>query len=91
MLNKTEGVIMPTYEFRNKETGEVTEKIMKMAEREQFLNDNPHLEQTMTSAPAMGDSVRLGLRKPDNGFKEVLQKIHSRAPGSQIKQNSSNF
>jgi hypothetical protein len=80
---------MPTYDFRNKDTGEVFEKIMKIAEKEQYLIDNPHIEQTLLAAPAMGDSVRLGLHKPDNGFKEVLQKIHSRAPGSQIKQNSS--
>jgi hypothetical protein len=28
-------------------------------------------------APAMGDSVRLGIRKPDQGFNEVLSKIHA--------------
>jgi hypothetical protein len=79
---------MPTYDFRNKETGEVFEKIMKIAEKEQYLIDNPQIEQAITSAPAMGDSVRLGIRKSDNGFKEVLQKIHSKTAGSVLNQTT---
>jgi phage FluMu protein Com len=34
-------------------------------------------ESLITGAPALGDSVRLGVTKPDGGFKEVLSKIHS--------------
>lgn len=78
---------MPTYEFRNKQTGEVTEVFMKMSSKDQYLADNPHLEQTMTQAPAFtGDHV---IVKKDSGFKEVLQKIHEKTPGSQLNQNSS--
>lgn len=78
---------MPTYEFRNKETGEVTEVFMKISAKEQYLIDNPHLEQTMTQAPAFaGDHITI---KKDTGFKEVLQKIHEKTPGSQLKNNSS--
>jgi predicted nucleic acid-binding Zn ribbon protein len=77
---------MPTYEFRNKETGEVTEVFMKMSARDQFLLDNPHLEQTLTQAPAFtGDHVSI---KKDTGFKEVLQKIHEKTPGSQLNRIS---
>lgn len=79
---------MPTYDFRNKDTGEVFTQTMKIAEKEQFLADNPHIEQTHLSAPATGDPVRLGVRKTDNGFKEVLQKIHSRTPGSQLNRTT---
>ena len=78
---------MPTYEFRNKQTGEVTEVFMKISEKDKFLADNPHLEQTMTQAPAFaGDHITV---KKDTGFKEVLQKIHSRAPGSILNKTSS--
>jgi putative FmdB family regulatory protein len=35
-------------------------------------NHEPHL----TGMPAFGDPVRLGIRHTDNGFKEVLSKIH---------------
>ena len=78
---------MPTYEFRNKQTGEVTEAFMSMSSREQYLTDNPHLEQTMTSAPAFtGDHITI---KKDTGFKEVLQRIHEKTPGSQLNKSSS--
>jgi predicted nucleic acid-binding Zn ribbon protein len=78
---------MPTYEFRNKDTGEVTEVFMKMSAKDQYLIDNPHLEQTMTQAPAFsGDHITL---RKDNGFKEVLQKIHERTPGSVLNKTSS--
>ena len=80
---------MPTYEFRNKETGEVTEVFMKMSAKEQYLIDNPHLEQTMTQAPGVCDPTRIGVAKKDTGFKEVLQKIHSRAVGSVLNKTSS--
>lgn len=75
---------MPTYSFRNKETGEVFDQLMKISEKDQYLLDNPNLEQVHLSATAIGDPVRLGVRKMDGGFKEVLQKIHSRTPGSKI-------
>lgn len=78
---------MPTYEFRNKETGEVTEHIMRISEREQFIKENPHLEQTITSAPAFaGDHITI---RKDTGFKEVLQRIHEKTPGSQLDKTSS--
>lgn len=77
---------MPTYEFRNNETGEVTEVFMKMSAKDQYLLDNPHLEQTLTQAPAFtGDHVSI---KKDSGFKEVLQKIHEKTPGSQLNRIS---
>ena len=79
---------MPTYEFRNKNTGEIIEEFFKGWEaKDEFLTQNPHLEQTMTKAPAfVGDHV---IAKKDSGFKEVLQKIHERTPGSQLDKTSS--
>lgn len=68
--------IMPTYTFRNKKTEEVFDKIMSYNSRQEYLEQNPDLEVIM-GAPAMGDPVRLGVRKPDSGFNEVLSKIHS--------------
>ena len=67
---------MPTYTFRNTETEEIFDKIMSWNSREEYLKENPKLEVIM-GAPAMGDSVRLGIRKPDQGFNEVLSKIHA--------------
>ena len=67
---------MPTYTFRNKTSDEVFDKIMSWNSREDYLKSNPEIEPLIGGAPSLGDSVRLGIRKPDDGFKEVLSKIH---------------
>ena len=67
---------MPTYTFRNKDSEEIFDKIMSWDSREEYLKENPNLE-VIIGAPAMGDVVRLGIRKPDQGFNEVLSKIHA--------------
>jgi len=74
---------MPTYTFRNKNTLEQFDEIMSISAREEYLKQNPHLESVIT-APSIGDSVRLG-RGRDSGFKDVLQRIHERTPGSDLK------
>jgi len=78
---------MPTYNFRNKETGEVTEVVMKIAELDNYRAANPHLE-TIIGSPMICDPVRVGARKMDTGFKEVLQRIHEKTPGSQLNKSS---
>jgi len=72
---------MPIYDFKDTTTGEVFEKTMKIAEKSQYLMDNPNLESFISSAPQLIDPVRLGIRKTDQGFKEVLAKIHERNGG----------
>ena len=52
---------MPTYDFRNKETGEILEKRMKISDKESWLKDNPEYEYVMLGAPSIGDPIRLGL------------------------------
>jgi hypothetical protein len=80
---------MPTYVFRNKETGEQFEKILKMSELDSFRAENPQLE-TVIQAVAFGDPTKMSTtRKFDSGFKEVLQKIHERSPGSELNKTSS--
>jgi hypothetical protein len=80
---------MPTYVFRNKETGEQFEKIMKMSELDSFRQENPQLE-TVIQSVAFGDPTKLtSSRKFDTGFKEVLQRIHEKTPGSQLNKSSS--
>ena len=81
---------MPTYNFQHKETGEVIEKIISMSAREQFLKDNPEYKQVILQAPPLGDPTKLSsTRKFDGGFKDVLQKIHEKTPGSQLDKTSS--
>ena len=79
---------MPTYSFRNRETGEVFEKFMSISAREVYLQENPNIETMLSGTPMIVDPVRIGVRKVDSGFKEVLQKIHSRTPGSRLNKTN---
>ena len=80
---------MPTYTFKNKETSEITEVVMKIAELDPYREANPHLE-TVIGASMLGDPTKLSAsRKYDSGFKEVLQRIHEKTPGSQLNKSSS--
>ena len=72
---------MPTYSFRDSNTGEVFEKVLKISERGQFLLDNPHIEQIHLNAPQINGNVISG-NTHRKAFKEVLNKIHSRTAGS---------
>jgi len=75
---------MPTYNFRNKETGEEWEEFMGISASEEFLKENPHVEKVFNGkAPGLvgghGDRT-----KPDGGFKEVLSKIAEANPTSAL-------
>lgn len=74
---------MPTYCFKNKQTGEVHEKFMSLREREQYLASNADLE-TVLGAPALIDPAHLGRLKPDEGFRDVLRNIKSKHVRSNI-------
>lgn len=75
---------MPTYSFRNKKTNEEFDVVLSMSELDGYKNDNPHLEQFIKFAPSIADPTRLGLRKPDNGFRDVLKKVKSNHRGAKI-------
>jgi hypothetical protein len=78
---------MPTYNFRNKKTGEITEEFMSISAREEFLKKNKNLEPYLESAPMFNYSSA-GFRdvtdRTDNGFKEVLSKIAEKNPTSAL-------
>ena len=66
---------MPIYNFRNLETGEETTEMMKIAELDEFKAKNPHLQQYLTSAPAIGDPHRMGIVKTPDSFNSLLKHI----------------
>ena len=66
---------MPVYSIMNKETEEVFEVNMKFTELETYLSDNKNLKQVFTRFPGIADPTRLGIKKPDNGFRDVLQNV----------------
>jgi hypothetical protein len=81
---------MPTYDFLNQQTGDIFEmSFTSWRAKDDYLAENPHLVQTYTKPPAFtGDHVS-AVKKYDTGFKEVLQRIHEKTPGSQLDKSSS--
>lgn len=84
---------MPTYNFKNNETGEYEEHFMKISELDQFMEDHPELEKVILSAPnfnysshAQGSVTDIAAKK-DKGWKEVLQKIGEQNPISQVAED----
>lgn len=71
---------MPLYDFVDTDTGEVFELMLKISEKDEFLKANPNLKQKV-GAPMIVGGVD-GLRKVDDGFNEVLQKIGEQNPQS---------
>ena len=72
---------MPTYTFKNKDTGEVFDKIMKIAEKPEYLKDNPNIEAVLTAPNFVGDHI---IKKMDGGMKETLQKIADKNPNTPL-------
>lgn len=64
---------MPTYTFYNNQTEEEFDEMMKISEREEYLNNNPHIIQVVTAAGIVG-GVSIKDKVP-SGFKEVLSKV----------------
>ena len=72
---------MPTYTFKNKDTGEVFDKVMKIAEKPEYLENNPNIEAVLTAPNFVGDHI---IKKMDGGMKETLQKIADKNPNTPL-------
>jgi hypothetical protein len=68
---------MPTYDFINKETGEVTEFAMSMTKLDQFKEDHPELERYFGN---QNTSATYGQPKQSDGFKEAMSKVQEAHP-----------
>lgn len=84
---------MPIYDYRCKECETRFEKSVPMKDFKQ-QQECPACgaasERTVGAyAPAIGDPIRLGIKKPDQGFRDLLRRIDQKTPGSTLKNNSS--
>ena len=73
---------MPSYSFRNTETGEEFDDILTISEREKFLEQNSHIEQLPSRVSIVGghgDRI-----KNDGGWKENMSRIAEAHPGSPL-------
>lgn len=75
---------MPLYSFRNTETNEEFTLLISYAEKGRYLSENSNIQSIITRAPAIGDAVRLGKVKPDEGFRDRLREIKKAHIGSTI-------
>tara|TARA_B100001057_G_scaffold55396_1_gene49225 strand:+ start:438 stop:749 length:312 start_codon:yes stop_codon:yes gene_type:complete len=74
---------MPTYTFENTKTGKVFEDFMSMADKETYLEQNPHIKQLINKinivAGVSGRSYR-----SDQGWKENMSRIAEAHPTSPL-------
>lgn len=72
---------MPNYTFKDTTTGDEWTTFMSISEKEQYLEQNKHVHQLITPV-AFGDAIKMGVRKPDSGFRDVLKEIKKHHPRS---------
>jgi hypothetical protein len=65
---------MANYTFYDTKTKKEFDISMPISELDTYIENNPHLQQVF-SVPHIADPTRLGLRKPDSGFRDVLKRI----------------
>ena len=73
---------MPLYDFLDMESNEVFEALFKFAEKDAFLEENPHIKQIMLKTPMIVSGV--GGVKTDDGFQDLLKKMASEHPDSNL-------
>jgi len=75
---------MPTYTFKDIETGETFDEMMSYADKVEFLEDNPHIKPILNSLNIVA-GVGLDSRiKNDEGWNENLQRIAEAHPTSDL-------
>lgn len=77
---------MPIYEYACKECNVSFEKVLRIAQMKEPLaepcpacNATDSLEQCVTRA-SIGDPIKLGIKRPDQGWNEVLGKVKQAHP-----------
>ena len=75
---------MPTYRFRNMNTGEEFEEFMSMNERETYLKTHAIIAQVPMPIAIAGDHLMGVGPKVDGGFTENMQRIAASHPGTPL-------
>lgn len=86
---------MPYYNYICIECNHEWEDFKKISEREIPMKQpcpnckvEGKIETRLYESAPIGDVVRLGMHKPDSAFKERMQMIHERTPGSRLDKTS---
>ena len=75
---------MPTYRFRDMNSGEEFDEFMSMSERENYLKTHPLIAQVPVPVAFVGDHIMGIGPKQDGGMTENLQRIAAAHPGSAL-------
>lgn len=72
---------MPTYEFKNRDTGEIIEARMSMTELDKYKEDHPELERYFGNQT---NGTTYGTPKQSEGFKEVMSRMQDAHPRANL-------
>ena len=72
---------MPTYSFKNNDTGAEWEEFFSIAGKEEFLKENDHITQLPSMVSIVSD---VGGIKNDGGWKDNMSRIAEAHPGSPL-------
>jgi len=73
---------MPTYTFYDESSGIEWDQFLSMADREEFLKENPQITQVIVPIAIVGDHVMGAGPKTDGGFEDRMSQIADAHPGS---------
>ena len=74
---------MPLYSFKNTKSGEEFEMFMSMDKREDYLKNNPEIQQTISKVNIVAGVSGMSYRQ-DQGWKENLSRIAEAHPNSAL-------
>ena len=74
---------MPTYTFENTKTGKVYDDFMSMADKETYLEQNPHIKQIINKINIVAGVSGRSYRN-DQGWKENMSRIAEAHPTSPL-------
>jgi len=78
---------MPTYTFKNKDTGKVWDEMMSIAASDQYLKSNPNIIKVPTAINLVRGVMGQKSLKTDVGWKENLSRIADAHPTSDLANN----
>src|SRR5207248_197891 len=78
-------LVMPTYTFRNNETLEEVTEVCSISEMETKESEGWTV---LPAAPFIGDAIRQGMKKPSEGFRDVLRTIKRKHKGGRRVDNT---
>lgn len=75
---------MPTYTFKNNNTGEIWDEICSYSDRQAFLAENPHIQAIIDTPPSLVSTRYSSGLKNDEGWNENLSRIAEAHPTSAL-------